>query len=495
VRELDSKILSHLVRIGLLNETEVQATLSEQALNGERLGNVLVNNGFVTRSQIVDLLHQNLDPALLVNPVESDLVEPELLLRYRIMLLAVTSTRVYLATDSPRRYVSRQLEPFFGAREFEFRPYDPDIFEQHMAYLRHQVENRDYLDGILREAVISGVSDIHLVAKEDCYALMYRYLGVREIKRHLNYEHGQYIISQVKDRGRMDIAERRLPQDGGFRARVVDRAVDFRVATVPVVNGETAIIRILDSERVNPNLRNLGMSHASESHWLRAIAHTSGICLVCGPTGSGKSTTMNATVREMDRFGKAIYTVENPVELRLSFLNQVETNRTIGLDFARALRSFLRADPDVIIVGEIRDKETAQMAINAAETGHLVLATLHTDSPQAAVLRLENMGVERASFAGHLRGVMAQQLVRVACSACQGRGCPECSNKGFVGRTMISEAVSLSSAEEVERVVAGERWWPSLREDGERLIESGATIPAEVERVLGISLKRENSAI
>jgi general secretion pathway protein E len=401
------------------------------------------------------------------------------------MLLAITENEVYLATDSPKRFVKRQLNADMDGREFHFIPYDPEIFEEHMSYLRNQVSQQGLLEGIIRRAVILGVSDIHLVAKNDSFAVMYRYLGVRALEHHLSKQQGEYIIAQAKDLAKMDIAERRLPQDGGFRTKVVDRSVDFRVATVPVINGESIVIRVLDAERVNPNLTSLGMARNSMAEWRKAISYTSGICLVCGPTGSGKSTTMNASVREMDRFGRSIYTVKDPVELRLAFLNQVESNRSTGLDFKRALRAFLRADPDIIVVGEIRDIETAELAINAAETGHLVLATLHTDSPLGAILRLQSLGLDTPKFASHLRGVMAQQLVRTVCPTCEGDGCDQCNNTGFSGRTMISEAVHLSGFESVKDVSNGKVWWPTTSDDGRRLVESEITTATEVSRVLG----------
>lgn len=482
----DRNFLDQLLHRGLITETEARAAESEQDLTNERMADVLVKNGFVTKNQIVDLVHKDLDTSVLTSPVESDLVEPADLLRYRAMILAITNEMVYLATDSPKRYVEKQLKDAMEGREFEFLPFDPEIFEEHMRYLQNQVSQQGLLEGIIRTAVVRGVSDIHLVSKEDSFALMYRYLGVRELDRHVSKEQGEYIISQAKDRAKMDIAERRVPQDGGFRTKVVDRSVDFRVSTVPVVNGESLVIRVLDAERVNPSLSSLGMSKASMQAWRDALSYTSGICLVCGPTGSGKSTTMNASVREMDRFGKSIYTVEDPVELRLAFLNQVEANKNSGLDFNKALRAFMRADPDVIVVGEIRDIETAELAINAAETGHLVIATLHTDSPAGAILRLQTMGLELSKFAPHLRGVMVQQLVRTICPSCGQKGCNHCNNTGYSGRTMLSEAVHLNGADAVARAGNGDRWWPSIDQDGRRLVESGVTNKSEVDRVLGL---------
>lgn len=488
----DLHILNQIADKGMISQMELQAVLSERELTGERVGQILINNGFVTRKQIVSMLHENLDPAVLINPTDSDLVDPEVLLKYRVMLLAVTEDVVYLCTDSPHKYVEKSLKETFGNRTFAFRPFDPHIFHGHLEQLKHQVDNKDKLDGILRQAVVRGASDIHLVAKDGMYVLMFRYLGVREVVRHLTLEKSHAILATAKDRARIDIAERRIPQDGGFRTKVVERFVDFRVATIPTVNGETMVIRVLDSESVNPKLDQLGISPQSLEEWRKAIGYTSGICLVCGPTGSGKSVTMNASVRELDRFGKTVYTVEDPVELRLAFLNQVETNAEMGLDFNRALRAFMRGDPDIIVVGEIRDKETAELAINAARTGHLVIATLHSDSPQGAVTRLETIGVELDDFSSHLRGIMVQQLVRTVCQVCLGNdnGCPECESRRYTGRMALSEAVCIKDTDDVYKVARGEVWWHTLQQHGMDVIENNLSTREEIERVLGTSMDK-----
>lgn len=484
------RILNHLLENGIINKVEQEAIESEHELSKERIGNILVKNGFVTRKQIAHLLNHDLDPAVLVNPIEVEEVEPDILLKTRTMILAVTTDKVYLGSSSPRSFVASHLARYFPGREFVFRPYDPDILAHHLQYIDQQINNRNNLDGILRDAVIRGASDIHLVPKEDNYALMYRLLGVRKLIKHISYQQGQYIASQAKDRGSMDIAEKRVPQDGGFRAQIVDRSVDFRVSSLTTVNGEVIVIRILDAERVNPDLQKLGMSRSTLDEWRKTIGYVNGICLIVGPTGSGKSTTMNATVREIDRFGKAIYTVEDPVELRLALLNQVETNGAIGLDFNRALRAFMRADPDVIIVGEIRDFETAELAINAAKTGHLVFATLHSDSPQAAIGRLKTMGLNTEQFSSQLRGVLSQQLVRTLCPACLGKddNCSTCAGSRYTSRQLIAEAVHFKNAGEVLAAERGERWWPSIVDDSRRVMEANITDYAEISRVLGTQL-------
>lgn len=489
----DNKILHHLITNKTLTKVEAQAVLSEQKLTGERIGNLLVSNGFVTRSQISGLLEDQLDPSILVNPIDVEEVDPKTLLDLRCMILAVTSDKVYVGTSSPRRYVTKKISPLFKGKSVEFIPYDPEILSKTMLRIRSQVDNLNNLDSILREAIISKSSDIHLVPKGDGYALMHRYNGVRKLVRHLSVNEGVSVTAQIKDRAKMDIAERRAPQDGSFRAMVVDRAVDFRIATTPTINGETVVARILDAERVNPSLDSLGMSKASVVSWRKAIGYTSGICLVVGPTGSGKSTTMNATIREMDRFGKAIYTVEDPVELQLAYLSQVETNPAAGLDFAKALRSFMRLDPDVIVVGEIRDQETARIAVNAAKTGHIVLATVHAESPAGAIERLELLSLSIDDFGSHLRGVLSQQLCRTLCNTCHGEdaSCSSCGGSEYTGRQMMSECVHFENNEQVKDCYAGKRWWPSMVEDAERMIEEGLTDAKEAKRVLGNKFKTD----
>ena len=268
--------------------------------------------------------------------------------------------------------------------------------------------------------------------------------------------------------------------------------VDARVATVPTVNGEIVVIRLLDPDRANVKLGELGISRVDE--WKVATNYPFGLCLVCGATGSGKTTTLNATVREMDRFGRAIRTVEEPVEYRIPYVGQVNVNRIVGLDFAQALRAFMRADPDVIILGEVRDLETASLTLRAAETGHLVMATLHTGTIRGTFGRMRSLGVAPVDIQPLLRGILVQRLIRTLCIACRGAGCHICFGSGYAGRTIVSECVSFRSEVEVRRAQEGEQWWPSMVEDALTKVESGTTTVDELKRVFHSELENPEFA-
>jgi general secretion pathway protein E len=249
------------------------------------------------------------------------------------------------------------------------------------------------------------------------------------------------------------------------------------------VDGEKVVIRLLDPDRVNPKLDKLGVSRINR--WRAGFSNADGICLICGPTGSGKTTTLNGTIKEMDRFGKSINTLEDPVEYRIPYVAQVNINHVVGLDFARGVRAFMRADPEIIISGEIRDLETAQNAIKASETGHLVLGTLHTGSIRGTMDRLRDIGVEVADLRYLLRSILVQRLIRTFCTYCSGDGCEMCYHTGFGGRSVISEVEYFGAPEDVDRMVAGEVWWPTMVEDAIGKIEQGITSPEEVIRVFG----------
>lgn len=281
----------------------------------------------------------------------------------------------------------------------------------------------------------------------------------------------------------MDLAERRIPQDGGFSTDYDGKMLDLRVATLPTANSEYIVIRLLDPDRVQPSLDGLGVTGVQD--WRKGVSRPDGLCLICGPTGSGKTTTLNASIKEMDRFGRAIFSIEDPVEYRIPYVGQVSANPTLHLDFARAVRAFMRSDPDVIILGEVRDAETARNAVKAAETGHLVLATLHTGSIFGAVQRLRDLEVPAHELRYLLRTVLVQRLMRVYCHSCGGKGCAKCGNSGFGSRTVVSECAYFPGEADVTRLLNGEKWWDSMLVDGVNQAVRGRTSPEEVVRVFG----------
>lgn len=323
-----------------------------------------------------------------------------------------------------------------------------------------------FVDRLIAKAVDAGASDIHLEPFERHLRVRLRIDGILAEDDPAPPASAAAVVSRIKIMARLDIAERRLPQDGAMKASVRGRDVDFRVATTPVVHGEEVVIRILDQSSVRLNLAELGFSPRLLQRLKAILSRPNGILLVTGPTGSGKSTTLYAALEHLNRSDRKIISVEDPVEFKIDGLNQIQVKPEIGLDFARSLRSILRHDPDIIMVGEIRDAETARIAVQAALTGHVVLSTLHTNDAASAVTRLQDMGIEDYLVTSTLSGVLAQRLVRTLCPQCRVRqdlpdgllkrsavptssvfghkGCPACRGTGFRGRKVIAEFMELT---------------------------------------------------
>jgi general secretion pathway protein E len=358
------------------------------------------------------------------------------------------------------------------------------------------------LNALLTQAAKDGASDIHIEPYERASSVRFRVDGtLREVVRPNKALHAA-LISRLKIMAELDIAEKRLPQDGRISLRIGGRAIDVRVSTLPSSHGERAVLRLLDKTESKFTLEGLGMSGDVLSAFDRLIQQPHGIVLVTGPTGSGKTTTLYASLGRVDTSTTNVLTVEDPVEYELAGIGQTQVNPKIDLSFAKALRAILRQDPDVIMIGEIRDYETAQIAIQASLTGHLVLATVHTNDAPSSVTRLIDMGVEPFLLSSSLLGVLAQRLVRKLCVHCRRQdehghwhpvGCEHCSHTGYKGRTGVYELMVADAA--VQALVhnrapeselftaaraAGLR---SMREDGERLIREGITSPEEVVRV------------
>lgn len=359
------------------------------------------------------------------------------------------------------------------------------------------------LNALLTQAAKDGASDIHIEPYERASAVRFRVDGtLREVVQPNKALHAA-LISRLKIMAELDIAEKRLPQDGRISLRIGGRAIDVRVSTLPSSYGERAVLRLLDKgDSTRFTLESLGMSGDTLTKFKRLIGQPHGIVLVTGPTGSGKTTTLYAGLGQVDTSTTNVLTVEDPVEYELPGIGQTQVNPKIELTFARALRAILRQDPDVIMIGEIRDFETAQIAIQASLTGHLVLATLHTNDAPSAVTRLTDMGVEPFLLSSSLLGVLAQRLVRKLCPVCrtqdaQGRwhpvGCPNCGNSGYKGRTGVYELMVADAqiqglihnrAAESQLFVAAERaGMHTMREDGERLVGDGTTSLEELLRV------------
>lgn len=374
---------------------------------------------------------------------------------------------------------------------------------------------------IMLRAIKEGASDIHIEPYGDkSLKVRYRIDGIlHDIMSPPRRLH-MAIISRIKIMSNMNIAERRLPQDGRIKVQVHSREVNFRVSTIPAINGESAVLRILDPAQITLDLKSIGFSKHNLEKYQELIKKPNGILLVTGPTGSGKSTTLYATLNILNSTEKKIMTIEDPVEYRLDGINQLQAKPKIGLTFAAGLRSFLRQDPDIMLVGEIRDKETADIAIQSALTGHLVLSTLHTNDAPSSIVRLIDMGVEPFLISSSVIGVIAQRLVRKICPYCKkeipindevkklmeefnispgemkifhGEGCQHCKGTGYKGRTAIFELMVVSDSiremvyknatlSEIRETAIKKDGMITLREDGLKNVIQGVTTIEEVVR-------------
>ncbi|MFN5096678.1 GspE/PulE family protein [Limnohabitans sp.] len=349
------------------------------------------------------------------------------------------------------------------------------------------------LNALLTQAARDGASDIHIEPYERLSSVRFRIDGtLREVVQPNRALHAA-LISRLKIMAELDIAEKRLPQDGRISLRLGSRAVDVRVSTLPSAHGERAVLRLLDKSEARLTLEAVGMQGRVLAQIDQLIGQPHGILLVTGPTGSGKTTSLYAALQRLDATRNNIMTVEDPIEYELPGVGQTQVNNKIDLSFAKALRAILRQDPDVIMIGEIRDHETAQIAIQASLTGHLVLATLHTNDAASAVNRLIDMGVEPFLLSSSLLGVLAQRLVRKRCTACEGAGCDACGQTGYAGRTGVFELLVSSdeiraqihnrAAEADLRATALAQGMVLMRDDGQRLVDAGITSAEELLRV------------
>jgi type IV pilus assembly protein PilB len=367
-------------------------------------------------------------------------------------------------------------------------------------------------------AVKEGASDIHIEPGENLLRIRYRIDGRLTEKLRPPHQMHAAVTSRVKIMAGMDISERRLPQDGAIHVMMDKRPIDLRVSTMPGKSGEKVVIRIIDNDRASVNLEKLGFGYDTLKQWRKLISLPNGILLVTGPTGSGKSTTLYASLQEMNADDVNICTVEDPVEYNVAGINQFQVNDKAGFTFANALRALLRQDPDIIMVGEIRDPETAKIAVQASLTGHLVLSTLHTNDAPAAITRLFNIGIEPYLVSASVAGVMAQRLVRKLCQACKeayeptinerrqiekvtgnveklyrAKGCPRCRNLGYTGRIGIYELfapddelldkISAGGTLNELRDLARATGMKPLRIDGIEKVKAGITTLEEVYRV------------
>lgn len=378
------------------------------------------------------------------------------------------------------------------------------------------------LNALLSQAIKQNASDIHIETFEETFLVRFRIDGVlREVLQPQRVL-APFIISRIKIMAKLDIAEKRLPQDGRITLRIAGRQVDVRVSTLPASHGERAVLRILDKKSAQLNLAHLGMDNTTLTLLHNVLTKPHGIILVTGPTGSGKTTTLYASLTRLNDNSRNILTVEDPIEYDLTGIGQTQVNLKVDMTFARGLRAILRQDPDVVMIGEIRDLETAQIAVQASLTGHLVLSTLHTNTALGAITRLQDMGVESFLLSSSLIAIMAQRLVRILCNQCKQAkpatltemqalqindienppilfhpvGCEDCQHTGFKGRTGIYELIMIDDTlrtmihehaheQQLEQHVRTR--FPSMLQDGIRQVLAGVTTLEEAARVVAFT--------
>ena len=544
---------------GLLTEAQLMAALDEQVIRGESLGRVLVDIGLLTESQLVRALATQVGMPFIeladypVDRTAVAMVPATLCRRYSVLPIAVQNGQLVLAMSDPgnvlaiddTRTLSRMPVQSVIATHDDlavaidrYCRADDEIGdlsqalgevkdgESDLSQMGDIIEDDApivrFVNLLVTQAIQDRASDIHIEPAETDLRVRYRIDGVLHEMQRAPKQIQSGVISRLKIMSDIDIAERRKPQDGRMSVVHQGRKIDLRVATLPTVWGEKVVMRILDNSTASLDLRDLSFLEGNLDRYKAAYTKPYGMLLVTGPTGSGKSTTLYATLNAVSKPEINVITVEDPVEYRLAGINQVQVNPKAGLTFAGALRSILRSDPDVVLLGEIRDHETAQIAIEAALTGHLVLSTLHTNDAPSAVTRLVEMGIEPFLVGSALDCVVAQRLARRLCTKCKQpyepteveliaarypwqpgeplpilhrpAGCSACSRTGYRGRMAIHEvmtvtetierhAVAHSSAADIART-AREEGMVTLRDDGWTKVTMGQTSMEEVLRVV-----------
>jgi len=489
-----------LIQAGLITEEQLQEALREGKERNMRLGDVLIAMGYITEQQRIEVLEfqlgiphvqlyrENIDPRA-IQMVPRMLAETHKVLPYRIegnkLIVAMSDPLDYYAIEELRMATGMWVEPAIVSSEeldHAIRRYyglqeSVDQVMQDLAV--REAETRDEepeeeedspvartVNQIIQQAVLIGASDIHFDPQADALLIRYRVDGVMRTERTLPLNMQGVIAARIKVMSGLNVAERRLPQDGRVEMNIENRKIDIRISTLPTIHGEKIVMRILDLSQSLMELEQLGFSPHNLELFRKGIASSYGIVFITGPTGSGKTTTLYSALARLNREDVNIMTIEDPVEYQMRGINQIQVNPRTELTFARGLRAILRQDPNIVMVGEIRDVETAEIAVRAAMTGHLVLSTLHSNSSVNAITRLIDMGVEPFLVASALRCVVAQRLVRKVCRYCaterapsgreaellaaagiradrllHGTGCAECLRTGYRGRLAIHEVL------------------------------------------------------
>ena len=537
-----------VVNLGFCDRSQVEDAVAVAAESGELLGQVLLERGALTTDQLAvamakrfGLEHRTLADITLDSDV-TDLVSftaarrmgavPVARAGNHMLEVAIANPENFLALEDVSMFTGMQIKPVVVSQE------DLDTLLKRLSVLDgemvpdedvgqlqdpNQLEAADdaptikLVRSIISDAVGRGVSDIRFAPDEGALTVRFRIDGVMSDTTRVPRSQAAAVISRIKILADLDISEKRLPQDGRIGVVIDGRRVDLRVAVVPLVAGESAVLRILDAGRAPLNLDDLGMTQQDRDRLAMPLRRSHGGILVTGPTGSGKTTSLYAVIALVRSPEKTLMTIEDPVEYRLGGVEQIQVSERTGMTFATGLRAIVRADPDVIMVGEIRDRESAHIAVDAALTGHLVLSTLHTNDAPSAAMRLVDMGIEPYLVASAVNCVIAQRLARKLCPTCrrtaqvpsehvglpaggeievfEAIGCPRCRQTGYRGRVGLFEVmnvtdeirsliVSHASSHEIS-ALAVQQGMTTLREDGLAKVRAGETTLAELGRVVG----------
>ncbi|MEH7176388.1 GspE/PulE family protein [Neobacillus vireti] len=538
-----------LIEEGLLTPEQLQTALSEKAPN-QKIGDALLQRGYITDQQLAEVLEVQLGiPSvnLFQYPFDTNLfslISKETAKRNLIIPLKREGNKLYVAMVDPMDFIviddlrlstGFQIETVIATKDGILRAinkyYNVDqdfeeLFDEIGGNERGRDEDVTDLDSpivrlvnqLLTNAVIQKASDIHIDPQETKVVVRYRVDGVLRVERVLPRHMQSVLTARVKIMSNLDITEHRIPQDGRIKINLEFHPIDLRVSTLPTVYGEKIVMRILDMGAALNDLNKIGFNALNLKRFSELIEQPTGIVLITGPTGSGKSSTLYAALNKLNSEQVNIITIEDPVEYQLEGINQIQVNTNVGMTFAAGLRSILRQDPNIIMVGEIRDKETAEIAVRASLTGHLVLSTIHTNDSLGTVTRLVDMGVEPFLIASSLSGIVAQRLVRKVCRDCgelqeaskreveifarrglkiekvnRGKGCPSCNMTGYKGRIALHEVLVIN--DDMRRAIMNDDSFQNLKElaiknktiflidDGLLKVKQGLTTTEEILRV------------
>lgn len=496
-----------LIDMNLATETQVEAALWEAEETGLSLGDVLVKQGVMRQKSLMALMEEH-DASQIASIVQYNVPVDDVTLLHeeKVVLFGMSTHSLYLGCLGNQRRVRAHFMKEFPDKNLQFMPVKPSQVGQFLErtdrlpkktqetsgsgrleitrYIPRATSDGDVLDLIVNVAGVRGGSDIHIEPKGSSYTVFIRINRIRKIVHEGSITQYNALRAQVKDRARMDQMESRRPQDGAYSQEIMGRIFDLRVATFPMNGGQEKIVmRLLDPDKAAQRLVDLGISKTDD--WRAACEYPHGLILVAGKTNSGKSTTLISTLREQDRIGKSIYTIEDPVEHRVDFITQMAVNRaeSVQLDFKTATRAMMRGDPEIILIGETRDSETAQAATQAAESGHLVFSTIHAGTVRETIGRLNGFGVDHSELRPMLRGILAQRLIRTLCQFCRGEKCSHCMMTGYDGMTVISEMGFFPSENHFDRMMKGEVFWDPMVKDALLKLEQGVTDEHEVYRV------------